>query len=615
VTQKPVIHRDTHGIPHVQAGDEAGLYWGMGRCHASDRGMQMLLMRILGQGRACEFLNGGDAMLEIDRFFRRMNWSAGAEAAAGQLPEHVRRLCEAYCEGVNSVFAERIPWELRLLGYRPGPWTMADSIALSRLTGYVGLAQSQARAEQILVEMVQGGVRRELLEELFPGILGGLDETLIRKVKLVERVIPESLEWGIALPRMTASNNWVVCGQRTASGKPILANDPHLEVNRLPAVWYEIALQSGRRYIMGATMPGLPAVIIGRTPDLAWGVTYAFLDAVDSWIEHCRDGKCLREGGHWAPFNERKEVIGRRGRPPVELTFYENEHGTLYGNPYEEGHYLATRWSAAESGCASVCGFAGLWNAGSIEEGMKLLGSVESAWCWVLADQQGNIGFQMSGLMPKRREGISGFVPLPGWEKENDWQGFVPPELLPRCLNPAAGYFITCNHNLNAFGQVAPINLCMASHRADRIEQLLNSAATRLSIDDMRAVQCDVYSLQAEAFMRLGPSLRSRFPRRVPLRAVLPRIALRGLRPQVPRMRCRRTPDPADQLLQRLFRKRRSHPPFRGLPLVQRREARGHLPPHPRWRPVHHSPPLARGPADDAEEHLLPGQTPPLSRL
>src|SRR5207247_1572510 len=149
-------------------------------------------------------------------------------------------------------------------------------------------------------------------------LLGGLDEALLRKVALGERIVPPDVRWGTgvaaAAVRAVASNNWVISGKKTKSGKPILANDPHLEANRLPNVWCEVVLKSGARYGLGATMPGIPVLLIGRNNDVAWGATYAFMDAIDSWVEECRGGKCRRDGapGGWAAPRARKETIRRK---------------------------------------------------------------------------------------------------------------------------------------------------------------------------------------------------------------------------------------------------------------------------------------------------------------
>ena len=168
-----------------------------------------------------------------------------------------------------------------------------------------------------------------------------------------------------------ASNNWVVAGSKTASGKPILANDPHLEVNRLPNVWCEMVLQCGDRWMMGGTMPGLPGVLVGRNPDLAWGATYAFVDTIDSWVEKCSDGKYYRAGSdgdsdRWLQFEKREELILRKKKAAVSHVFYENELGTLEGDPFSNEHCLVTRWAAADSGAASLQAVFDLWHAGMV---------------------------------------------------------------------------------------------------------------------------------------------------------------------------------------------------------------------------------------------------------
>lgn len=494
------IARDQHGIPHVESEDPAGLYWGLGYVHATDRPLQMLLTRIVGQGRVSELLDGSDSSLEIDLFFRRMNWQTCTQRDIEALSPGALEACEAYCSGVQAALARRVPWELRLLGYRPEPWTVEDIFLMVRMLGYITLAQSQGEMERLFVEMVQAGVSREKLDELFPGILGGLDMDLLRKVKLGRRTVPQAL-WGSGAPIPLASNNWVVSGSLTASGKPILSNDPHLEVNRVPSVWCEVVLKSRGRYAMGGSMPGLPGVLVGRTPDLAWGATYAFMDAEDSWVERCKEGRFYRQGDGWIPFRVRKERILRKGKHAAEVFFYENDHGVLDGDPRTEGLYLAIRWAASESGAATINHIFRMWDCRDVAEGMALLGKAEAAFNFVLADRHGNIGYQMSGLFPKRRQGVSGFVPLAGWLKENDWRGFAEPEDLPRCINPDEGFFSTSNEDLNGYGRAKPINMPMGPYRAERIARLIRERDRPLTVEDMFRMHMDVYSPQAERFM------------------------------------------------------------------------------------------------------------------
>jgi penicillin amidase len=497
------IWRDENGVPHIEADTLADLCWGQGYVHARDRGMQMLLMRILGQGRLCELLNDSEASLGIDIFFRKMNWRGHVKPCAEVLKPETEKLLQSYCEGVAAAWAKKIPWELKLARYAPEPWKIEDMITLSRMVGYLTLAQSQAEIERLFMEMVQAGVPEAHLEALFPGQLGGLDLDLLRQVTLKERMVPPHILWRTAAPLMMASNNWVIAGSKTASGKPIVANDPHLEVNRLPNVWCELVLKCGDRYAMGGTMPGFPGILTGRSRQLAWGVTYAFIDAVDSWVEKCKDGKYYRsDGERWIPFAKRPETIRRKKHLDYEVVFYENDHGVLDGDPETEGYYLATRWAVADKGAMTLESLMQMWHADSVEAGMDVLGRLEGAWSWVLGDTHGNIGFQMSGLAPVRQAGVSGLVPLPGWNPANDWQGFVPQGELPGVLNPAQGFFATANHDLNAFGKSAPINMPMGSYRADRINALLASR-DGLTVEDMFEMHFDLFSRQAEAYMEI----------------------------------------------------------------------------------------------------------------
>ena len=499
---KLAITRDPHGVACVEAQTTTDLYYGVGYAHAHDRGLQLLLMRIIGRGCAAEYLDGTDELIAVDEFFRRANWRS-TESEEAQLSSASRAVCLAYCEGVNARLAVGLPWECRLLRYKPDPWSVADCILLARMIGYLTLAQSQGEVERLIIQMVQAGVSRIELEELFPGTLEGFDQSLLEELTLGDHIVPPSIAWG--MPALVASNNWVVSGTKTQSGAAMLANDPHLEINRLPAVFYEMALRLPDRYGLGAMMPGVPGLAVGRTPDLAWGATYSFMDCVDSWIEDCKDGS-FRRGETWYPFTVRREEIRVKGGRPRELIIYENEHGVLDGDPHEPGKYLATRWSGAQAGAGTMEGVLGLWDIETVEEGMAQIGKVELAMSWVLADRSGSIGFQMSGLAPIRREGMSGLLPLPGWDERNDWNGFEAPQHLPRCLNPSSGFFATANQDLNEYGRGRPINACQGSYRAERIAEILGPSE-QLSPADMYEMHQDVHSRQAVAFMDIARPL------------------------------------------------------------------------------------------------------------
>jgi len=493
------IIRDDAGVPHIEATDLKGAMWGDGYCHALDRGTQLLMMRILGQGRLCELLSDTDESLDIDRFFRRANWHNNLDAQVALLDPQSLSQAQAYCDGVNAGFAAKKIYTLKLMGYQPEPWTIGDSILISRMAGYLTLAQSQAEVERFFIELVQAGVPTEKLAELFPIDPKTLDRKLIESVQLQERIVPNEVIWNKALPRMMASNNWVISGDKTQSGAPIMANDPHLEVNRLPNVWYEQVIKWGDRYVMGMGMPGLPGVIIGRSRELAWGATYTFMDTVDSWVEDCREGQ-YRQDSEWHDFELRTETIKRKKHDDDVLTFYQNSHGVLEGDPNISGRYLATRWAPADSGARSLMASLKMANADTAKQAMGNLGMIESAWNWVISDSKGNIAYQMSGVMPKRKQEWAGFTPAPGWDSRFDWQGSVAVKDLPSCYNPKEGYIVTANQDLNHLGKVDPINMPMGDYRAKRIEAVLSRRDDH-TVESTQALQFDVHSRQAKLFL------------------------------------------------------------------------------------------------------------------
>ena len=232
-------------------------------------------------------------------------------------------------------------------------------------------------------------------------------------------------------------------------------------------------------------------------------MTYPFLDAIDSWVEKCRDNCFYREDEDlWIPFSRRVEVIKRKKKEEKTITFYENLHGVLDGDPGTEGYYLSTRWAPSDSGAGAFTALFNLWDVDTVEEAMEQMGKIETAWNWVIADVHGSIGYQMSGLAPIRREGVSGLIPLPGWKKENDWQGFHNPRDLPRVLNPEKGYFATANEDMGAYGKINPSNMPMGPYRANRINQILASKE-KITVADCCEMHYDLYSLEAEAFMAI----------------------------------------------------------------------------------------------------------------
>ena len=515
------LSRTPDGVVRLRADDDLGLARGLGLAHAHDRMVQMMLVRLAGQGRLSECLISDDDTLAIDVFMREMGLRREAEKEVGRLGADARLLAEAYAEGVNFYLAHtRRPPEFILVRYRPEPWTIADTLLTVNIMSYVGLAQSQQDMEKYLIQALRAGVPAAKLKQLMAPHLDGLDDAMVEKLGelcFVQPLLPEAVRWLTAMPSIKASNNWAVAGSRTSSGTPFQCNDPHLECNRLPAVWYETVMETGGDYRLGATMPGIPGLVMGRTHNLSFGFTYGFMDMVDYFLEECRDGAC-RRGDDYRPLDIRSETILRKGADPITIRIRENDLGVLESDVFEaelgDGYYLTRAWSAHRQGAArSLDALARLPLARNVLEAQHVAREVTISCNWLLADRKGNIGYQQSGLLPDRRH--SGLHPVPAWDEDWHWRGMVPSDRLHSVLNPPEGFLATANDDHNPPAGPLVVNLPMGAYRADRIRALLSECST-CTLDDMERIQNDLYSLQAERFMAiLRPLLPSTFAGRM----------------------------------------------------------------------------------------------------
>ena len=502
--------RNSHGIPEISASTVSDLMRGLGWVHANDRQMQTLLTRILLQGRAAELLKADEGLIEIDTYMRRMNFLPDPQEQVARIGPGARKALDSYVSGFNDWMEDNGPvFEFKLMGYRhPEPYAVTDCLLLAKVIGFLGLADIQANMEKFLVEMIQKGVSEKKLKELFPYLTDPIDTDLIGKISLSPPLVPEAVKWFNRLPRFNASNNWAVSGQHTRSGFPILCNDPHLEVNRLPNVWQEVVLRLPGDTLMGITVPGSPALITGRNAHLSWGLTFSYMDMLDYRIERCRNGQYYRKDG-WKRFTVREEEIKVKKKDPLRILVYENENGLLEGDPQKEGLYLVLGWSAAKGcGAEDFNAMMNVMTARSVEEAMTWFRRMEVvSMNWVVADTRGDIGYQMSGRHFNRPDEVSGLLPLPGWEEKYNSSGFNDPNDLPQVFNPPEGIIATANQDLNYLGRSNPINLAMGPYRADRIVQLLETGS-ELDVAYMKDMHYDLYSLQAERLMKIiGPLL------------------------------------------------------------------------------------------------------------
>jgi penicillin amidase len=372
------------------------------------------------------------------------------------------------------------------------------------MVGYIGLTQSQGEIEKFIIQLIQNDIDPGMIKELFPAISEEISTDLIsilKETKTYYPIINPDFKALSLLPSAASSNNWALSPSKTASGKAMLCGDPHLEL-RLPSVWYAAILKSKDYFAMGATLPGLPAIICGRNPWVAWSPTYAPMNMIDYFIEEIKDGK-YRRGDTWLPFTVREEVIRPKKKKPINFKVYENEQGVIEGEPTEDGYYLNYAWASRKGTIVeSITNLLKLQKAQNVNEAMDCFaGFTFSPFYWVMADSTGNIGFQTSGLFPRKPENTSGLLPYYGWDENHHWKGMVDPHDYPRAYNPDEGFFTTANQPLNHLGVAITTN-SQSSYRADRITSLL-AQDKQFTIDDMKEMHYEYYSLQAEKFMEI----------------------------------------------------------------------------------------------------------------
>ena len=522
------IERDEQGIPHVIAASEHDAAFGLGYAHAQDRLWQMEMNRRIAAGRLSEIL--GPAALDTDRFLRTLGIRRAAERICeGFDPEH-RALADAYAAGVNAFLATRsgpLPVEFVLTrAPAPEPWTAADSVGWSLMMAW-DLARYSHMMELRRLELAQRFSLAEL-NDIYPPYPGEAPPATADYVDLyrlmglrqagltdsVHRLVSLAPAAGFGAGDDVGSNNWVAAGRRTVSGKPLLAGDPHLGL-ATPSLWYFAALTAPGVNVIGATLPGVPGVLLGHNDRVAWTFTNTGVDQQDLYIERINpsnpDEYATPEG--WTAFGQRTETIRVKGGDDVVMTVRETRHGPVlsglaaidkgFANPQ---YVLALRWSALEPDDRSFAAVRALNKSRSAAEAEAALGQfqlvTQSA---VFADVDGEIGMIVTGRIPMRRpdNDLQGIAPAPGWDPRYDWAGYLPFGEVPRMRNPSSGILVTANNRI--VGSEYPHHLThdwFLPYRARRIEELLNDRA-RHDATTFKAIQADIRSQAALDLMEL----------------------------------------------------------------------------------------------------------------
>ncbi len=388
----------------------------------------------MARGEGAERIVDKPELIETDRFFRRVGLHLNLHEEVVGLDDHLREQIQVYCDGVNDgIQASGRSLPMWAIGFRPDPWDAAAVLLVGKLLSFGGLAVSQMQNERLLIELIHAGANESALRQLFTPRLDNADFELLRHVHMSNQLSDSALDLITDLPRLAGSNAWAVSPRRSASGKALLASDPHLEINRLPAIWYEAALCWGDSYVMGATLPGCPLFAVARTEKLAWGVTYMKGDTIDFFIEDCRPGGATgwqyRREDQWMDCQVREEVIGRKGADPEIVKVYETDHGTLDGDPdaFGAGYYLSFLWTGSAGGSGrAISTWLDVVAAENAAHAMRVARDCpQPTLCFVFADVDGHIGLQGCGRFPKRAEPDHGLLPVPAWDRHNHWQGYL----------------------------------------------------------------------------------------------------------------------------------------------------------------------------------------------
>lgn len=502
VAAEVTIQRDRHGIPHIHAKTDHDLFFGYGWAMAEDRLFQLDWLRRKGHGRLSEII--GEDGLESDTVARTVGLNRIATAEWNQLPGEVQQLLEAFSNGINAVIencGDGLPIEFDLLNYRPERWSPVDCLAIEvefrwYLTGRFPVICMPELAKRSLGD---GPLYHEYLlsEEDDESILHPGDYRTDAGQPL------EPVGHTIADPdASTGSNNWVVAGQRTTTGAPLLASDPHIAFEAV-SCWYEAHLIGGSFNVAGMTYVGMPAIMFGRNQHVAWGITNNICSMRDLYQERTSDEHpdCFEFNGQWEPASELTETIPVRDAESVDCRVRFSRNGPIVDDilpaPANELGPVSLKWLGMSQGgwLTSLLDMNRATSVAQLREAMRPWHV--PTFSLVLADTDGRIGFQVAGRIPVRLQSERGF--RRGWDPNDQWQGLIPFDEMPSFDDPARGWIASANNRIAPDDFPHRMYGCWSSGcRGRRIREMIESRES-VSVEDMRDMQQDALNLRAAA--------------------------------------------------------------------------------------------------------------------
>ncbi|MGJ5628755.1 penicillin acylase family protein [Nostoc sp. CALU 1950] len=564
------VQRDKWGIPHIYAANSHDLFMAQGYIHAQDRFWQMDFWRHIGSGRLSEMF--GSSQVDTDKYLRTMGWARVAQQEIQEINAEMKAYLEAYADGVNAYLTEHqgsaLSLEYTVLKflnprYQPEPWQILHSLTWGKVMAYDLGRNFQSEIERaILLKTLNPNQVEELfppypqdlpviLPEFqkkegtgtqgqgntqsyfpassslldFPDVLPAL-ESITKPMMALEKLIGPT---GIGI----GSNSWVISGQRTATGKPILANDPHLGV-QIPSIWYEVGLHCTPKStecpynVSGFSFAGMIGVIIGHSDRIAWGVTNVQSDVMDLYIEKInpKNPNQYEVNGKWVDMQLVPETIQVAGSQPIVQTVRYTRHGPILSDvspnlkqfqpsqalELPQNYAVALRWTALEP---SKLGYAvpQINRAQNWQEFRTAASNYDvPAQNLVYADIDGNIGYQMPGKFPIRAQG-DGRYPVPGWTDEYEWQGYIDFEQLPKSFNPPQGYIATANNLVMREYPYLITADWVYGYRAQRIVEMISQQTKPISLKGVQQIQGDDRNLNAQTLVPLLQSITVDTPR------------------------------------------------------------------------------------------------------
>ena len=536
-----VITFDEADIPHIQAKSQADAYFALGYLHASERSWQMEMNRRIASGRLSEIL--GPDTVKIDRFVRTLGVKRAAERQFDRYPVSAKRLLQAYADGVNAGNTQlgwALPVEYFLTGSKPGHWSPSDSVAWMLMMAYDLGGNWQKELQRL--ELSQYLSTKQVWEVIPPyqndEPVSNVDfSELYRDLNVFHSSPRPSENKPQNLPSTElsrwdqiggrdgiGSNNWALSGKLSTTGKPLLANDPHLGLSA-PAVWYFAHLQTPGLNVIGGTLPGIPAIVLGRTEKFAWSFTNTNPDVQDLYIEQIdsKNPGMYRGPDGPLPFKVHQEIIDIKGAPSLTFLVKETRHGPVISDSNARAKRsidtdrfaLALRWTALDIENQSISGLLDMNRADDLDQFKQALRrNYAPMQNVVMADTEGNIAYQAAGVAPKRvlHQGLYGVAPAPGWDRQYDWNGYVPFEQLPASDNPEQGWLATANQKIISANDPNPLTGDWdLPTRYDRIVEIIKSKNIH-SADDMKTMQGDTLSLAAIPLLEFFKSSQSSHP-------------------------------------------------------------------------------------------------------